>query len=128
MSHLGIGQPKYTLVFEVFFFFVWLFVFCDYCDKMEYNQKFSNQMSPFFTWLYLTWITPARLCTTWTNHIGRIEFVWLNMTHISNSMIQIFKIIFTLHRVSGDSPPPSYIINYLVHHLLSYILLHILLF
>ena len=38
----------------------------------------------------------------------------INMTHIPNHMIINFKIISTLHRVNGDSPPPSQIFNRLV--------------
>ena len=44
---------------------------------------------------------------------------------------QSFKITSTLHRVHGDSPPPSQIFNHLVHNfhnIHSPILLHILLF
>ena len=57
---------------------------------------------------HLTQITPTRLFTTWTNHLGRILFIRLNMTHTPNPMTIIFK-IFTLYRVNGDSPPPSQI-------------------
>jgi len=83
------------------------------------------------SWPHFTRITPTRLCTTWTNHIGRIGIIQLNMTHNPNLMIIIFKIISTLHRVNGDLPPLSQIFNHLIHNfhnIHSLILIHILLF
>ena len=89
-------------------------------------QKITNEASDVYKRQTLT-----RLCTTGTNHIYQIGIIRFNMTHIPKPMTIIFKIIFTLHRVHGDSPPSSQISNHLVHNfhnIHSPILRHILLF
>ena len=59
-------------------------------------------------------ILPTRHIMSLTNLVCRIGLIRINITHTPNLITIISIMISTLHRVSGDSPPPSIIFNQLV--------------
>ena len=63
---------------------------------------------------HLFQILPTRHIITLTNLVCRIGLIRINITHAPNLITIIFRIILTLHRVNGDSPPLSPIFNQLV--------------
>ena len=95
---------------------------------MAYNNNFFNfNGNAYYTPTSFLDITNPDIITL-TNLVCRIGLIRINITHAPNLMTIIFKIILTLHRVNGDSPPLSQIFNHLVHNFHSPIWIHILLF
>ena len=95
------------------------------------NNSFNPNMNPNFTPTSFDSDNSDPAMCNMTNIIYQIGIIRLNMTHIPNPMIIIFKITSVLHKVHGDSPIPSQIVNHIVHNfhnIYSPILLYILLF
>ena len=81
---------------------------------MTYNNNFSNfNGNPYYTPTSFQ-ILPIRHIITLTNLVCQIGLIRINITHAPNLITIVSKIISTLHRVNGDSPPPSPIFNQLV--------------
>jgi len=73
---------------------------------MDYNLKFSNiNMNPFITLNSFDSNNSNQALYNMTQPNDRIGFIRLNITHIPSITTRICKIISTLHRVNGDSPP-----------------------
>ena len=77
------------------------------------NNLFNHNMNSYFTPISFDSDNSDPAMYNINNHIGRIGIIRLNTTHTTNLMAITFKIISTLHRVNGDSPPPSQIFNHL---------------
>ena len=74
---------------------------------MKYNQNFPNQMNPFFT---PTSFASDNSNPTMYNMNQPYMPSWDYPTQYDpypNPITKIFKIISILHRVHGNSPPPS---------------------
>jgi len=102
------------LDFFSFYLCVFLFVFDISCVLWLITIIFSILMVIHITLRPLFRILSTRYIMTLTNLVCQIGLIRINITPAPNLMIIISKIISTLHRVNGDSPPPSPIFNHLV--------------
>ena len=105
-----------VLIFCSFCLFVFSFLFVFVCE-----MEFNNNNYSILIWIHTSHQPHCRIAQTqlwkiWTTQIILIGCIWLNITHIAYLMINISKIISTLHRVNGDWILPSQIFKHLVHN------------
>jgi len=63
-------------------------------------------------WPLLTLILPTLHIMTLTYLVYRIGLIWISTYRSLNTMNKTGIIITTLHRVNGDTTPPSHIVNH----------------
>jgi len=94
---------------------------------MDYNYTFFNEYSDsYFTLTSLGSNIPARHFKTLTNQVCRIVIIQINIYPSPNIMNKTeIIIIFSLHRVSGDTTRLSHMVNHLTNSQLHILLIKI---